>query len=175
MARLSDITDSGYLDGLESWSLQDVRARRDEATEIETQLSYLRRMIQGSLEIVAAERTARREGGSANMSQLVEQMPTILADNVHAPGLGRMPSIMAPGEIDPELAARLDAILPASTLAGIDKLDDEDLSTTVSGLTDFEREISSLRKAVFNTLGSLEDEIVRRYRSGEATVDSLLP
>lgn len=175
MVQLSDVTDPGYLEGLEGWTLQEVRARRGEATEAETALSYLRRIVQGRLDIVAAERTHRSNGERAELSALVEELPAILSGNVHAPGLGRLPTLMAPGEIDPGLERQLEDIMPAARLGTLADLTEDELERSADGLTDFERSISSQRRAVLDVLDRLQEEIVRRYRTGEATVDSLLP
>jgi hypothetical protein len=175
VAHLSEVTDPGYLDGLEGWTLEEVRARRDVATEIETGLSYLRRIVQGTLDLVVAEQGHREQGERADVSELVDELPSILGDNVHAPGLGRLPALLAPGEIDHELEARLEAIMPAAHLAKLPDLSEEELRRAATELTDFERSVSSTRRSVLDVLDSLQDEIVRRYRTGEATVDSLLP
>ena len=175
MVQLSDVTDPAYLDGLEGWTLQEVRARRAEATEAETGLSYLRRIVQGRLDIVAAEQTHRSHGERAELAELVEELPTILSGNVHAPGLGRLPTLMAPGEMDPELERRLEEILPAARLGELSELSEEELRRGAEGLTAFERSLSTQRRSVLDVLDRLQDEIVRRYRTGEATVDSLLP
>lgn len=176
MARLDEVLAPGYLDGLEGWSLEDVRTRRDEATEVETGLSYLRRIVQGRLDILLAEQRRRREGGGGDgLTALLEELPSILSDHVHAPGLGRLPALMGPGELDAELEARLEAVIPASHLASIDSLDDAEVSTACGGLVELEKAVSAQRRAVFEVLDRLQDEIVRRYGTGEATVDSLLP
>lgn len=175
MAQLSEVTDPGYLEGLETWTLQEVRSRRDEATETETGLSYLRRIVQGRLDIVVAEQRHREQGERADVSELVDELPTILSGNVHAPGLGRLPALIGPGEIDHALEQRLEEILPASRLANLAGLSDEELPQAATELTEFERSVSTQRRAVLDVLDRLQDEIVRRYRTGEATVDSLLP
>ena len=175
MVQLSDVTDPAYLDGLEGWALQEVRARRAEATEAETGLSYLRRIVQGRLDIVAAEQNHRSHGERGELAALVEELPAILSGNVHAPGLGRLPILMAPGEMDPELDRRLEQILPASRLGQLSEMGDDELRRSAEELTAFERSISAQRRAVFDVLDRLQDEIIRRYRTGEATVDSLLP
>jgi hypothetical protein len=170
------LTDPDYLEGLQTWSLEEVRARRDEATEIETGLSYLRRIVQGRLDIVVAVQTRRQRGETRpDLSELVEHLPSILGEHVRAPGLGRLPVLMAPGEIDHDLEVKLESILPASRLSQLTELGDDELSECSNALSDFERSISAQRRAVFDVLDQLQEEIVRRYRTGEATVDSLLP
>ena len=166
----------GYLDGLEGWSLAEVRARRDEATEVETGLSYLRRIVQGRLDILLAEQRRRLNGeGHGDLTSLVDELPSILSDHVHAPGTGRLTALMSPGELDPALEARLETVIPASHLANIDSLADGEVSTACEGLVALEKAVSAQRRSVFEVLDQLQDEIVRRYGTGEATFDSLLP
>jgi hypothetical protein len=131
--------------------------------------------VQGRLDIVVAEQHRRRTGHTGDVSELVGELPSILSGNVHAPGLGRLPALLAPGEIDPELESHLEGILSAARLATVDEIDDAELVSCASQLTEFERSVSTQRRAVLDVLDRLQEEIVRRYRTGEATVDSLLP
>ncbi|HEX6394437.1 MAG TPA: hypothetical protein VFZ97_13450 [Acidimicrobiales bacterium] len=175
MARLEDVMAPGYLEGLGTWPLEDLRARRDEATVVETGLSYLRRIVQGRLDILLAEQRSREAGEQESLTELVDQLPSILSEHVHAPGLGRLPALMGPGELDPGLEQRLEEAMPESRLAKVTEVELQDLSVGINRLVELEREISGLRRSVFDVLDRLQEEIVRRYRTGEATVDSLLP
>jgi hypothetical protein len=174
VVQIDDVMDPGYLEGLEEWSLVQVRARRDEALEVETGLSYLRRMVQGRLDIVLAEEGRRRLGQTGDLEDLVERLPEILGDRVHTPGSGRLPALMGPGALDAELVDRLESLLPASRLDSLDQLEEADLGAVSTGLESLERAVSSQRRAVLDVLDRLQEELVRRYRTGEATVDSLL-
>jgi hypothetical protein len=175
VAQLSEVTAPGYLEGLEEWPLEEVRIRRADAHEIETGLSYLRRMVQGRLDIVVAEQRHGETGERVDVSELVEELPAILSGNVHAPGLGRLPTLMAPGEIDADLERRLEQILPPARLANLSDLAGDELLRIAAELAEFERSVSTTRRSVLDVLDRLEEEIVRRYRDGGATVDSLLP
>lgn len=175
MAQLRDVTDAAYLDGLGEWPIEEVRARRDEANEVETGLSYLRRIVQGRLDIVVSEQHRRQTGGPpGDVAALIDQLPAILSEHVRAPGLGRLPALMGPGHLDPAVEAKLHEILPAARLSALPDLDDAELGQCADGLNDLERSVSSRRKTVFDVVDCLQAEIVRRYRTGEATVDSLL-
>jgi hypothetical protein len=165
-----------YLEGLPEWPIERVRAQRDEATEAETGLSYLRRIVQGRLDITLAEQQRRQSGQAAGeLDELVERLPAILGDRVHAPGLGRLPALMGPGELDPTFTARLEAALPAAQLDNLQDLDDAGVAEASTALEELERSLSTQRRAIFDVLDRLQEELVRRYRTGEATVDSLLP
>lgn len=175
MSQLDRILGSEYLGDLESRSMTDVRAMRAECQEIETGLSYLRRLIQGRLDIVGAEQQRRREGREAgDLSDLISQLPEILSDRTRAPGLGRLPQLMAPGEIDPELSAQLDEIVGHHDLETLPGLEAGELDRMHDGLEALEREVSDRRRQLFDRIDRLQAEITRRYRTGEASVESLL-
>lgn len=59
--------------------LSDAELERliDELTEEETRISFERRTLQGTLDILCAERVARAKGGSLTVQ--VEQLPDILS------------------------------------------------------------------------------------------------
>jgi hypothetical protein len=176
VARLEEVMDPAYLDGLEAWPLSEVRARRESVTEVETGLSYLRRIIQGRLDIVVAEQHRRGEGEeSGDLSHLVEQLPKILSGHVRAPGLGRLPAMMGPGELDTGIEDELEAILPASQLGSLPDLSDADLAERAAELDALERSVSSRRRGVLDVVDRIQEEVVRRFRTGEATLENLLP
>ncbi len=176
MPSLDELLAPTYLQALEQIPLSEIRSRRAAATEVETGLSYLRRLVQGRLDIVAAERDSRAAGEAADddVSHLVERLPSILSDHVRAPGLGRLPSSIGPGEVDEELLADLDRLVPPGDLSHLGNLTDEQLAAVVSDVATLEQEVSRRRKALFEVIDRLQAEIVRRYKTGEANVDNLL-
>lgn len=161
------------LDGLGELAIEDVRTRRAACQRLETQLSYVRRLAQGRLDIVAAEITARRDGTQGDRS-LVEQLTEALSDRITAPGNGHLPMVLEPGDIDPELVAGLDRAAPAAKVSEPGSMSDDELRQVAEALAALERDVSSRRRAMFGRIDALQAEIVRRYRSGEADVDSLL-
>ena len=148
---------------------------RAECQQVEAGLSYLRRMVQGRLDIVAAELSRRVEGlEPPDLASLVDQLPEILGHNVQAPGLGRLPFNLEPPD-DPELTTELDGILHHQSLTGLGQIDDDELRLLVDRLTDYEHTVSGRRRALFDHLDALQGELTRRYKTGEASVESLLP
>ena len=164
-----------YLADLEGRSIDEVRAMRDECLVVETGLSYLRRMVQGPLDIVNRE-LVRREvgGGAADRATIIEELPGILADGPRPPGNGRLSQSLEPVDLDPELAAELGDIVGGGAIADINTLPDRALLELQDRLTEFEVRVSERRRAYFDRIDALQADLTRRYRTGEATVDSLL-
>src|SRR5262245_14594765 len=90
--RLDRVLAPGYLDGMEALPLDQVRTLRHDAEQEETDLSYLRRLLHGRIDILRAE--LDRRAGSTNQGPVVDQLAEILADQPsQRPPLGRHLSI----------------------------------------------------------------------------------
>ena len=168
---------SDYLAGIGTLSMPVLRARRGDCQEVEVALSYMRRLVQGRMDIVLAELRRRASGEDpVELEQLIAELPHILSVGVRAPGNGRLPTIFAPNdvEIDQRLIDRLDDISGPEWLSSLSGLEEAELRAAADALTLLEREVSDTRKALFERIDTIQEEIVRRYKSGEASVDSLL-
>jgi hypothetical protein len=174
--RLDAILAPDYLEGLTAISMEELRNRRSECQTVEVSLSYSRRVVQGRLDIVLAELKHRQDGTTSDLHSLVEQLPEILSERVHAGGFGRMSAFMAPGadELDPALAARIDAVADDRRLGNLTGASRDEVESLIDELRQLEVEISAQRKALFERIDTLQDELVRRYKSGEADPTSLL-
>lgn len=173
-AALDQLLAPGYLDDLEARPLPELRSMRTACQEVETGLSLLRRVVQGHLDIVGLE-VERRESGEdpGDREELLARLPELLADRTAAPGPGRLTSMLAPESLDPALEADLVALVgpgavDPSTYA------DADLRALAEGLADLEGKVSERRRALFERIDALQEEIARRYRSGDVSVDALL-
>jgi hypothetical protein len=174
-ALLDRLLDPTYLGDLGARPLEQVRAMRTECQDVETGLSYLRRIVQGRLDIVGLELARRAEGGDpGDLPDLIAKLPETLADRTRAPGSGRLPQQFGPGEVDTDLQSALEDIVTAGELAVLADIGDDDLRSIASELGDLEHRVSAQRKALFERIDSLQAEITRRYRTGEASVDTLL-
>jgi len=172
---LASLLDPGYVEGLSSLAIEEVRSRRTEASDVEVCLSYVRRLVQGRLDIVLDEARRRTTGDSGgDVADLVERLPEILGEHVRAPGMGRLSTTLEPVEIDASEIERIDAIVDADRLAALPRLDDDELRRIVDELAGLERDVSARRHALHHVIDQLQGELVRRYKSGEANVDALL-
>lgn len=168
-----DLLSPTYIDGISALPMEEVRARRAACQDAETELSYLRRLIQGRLDIVQADLDRRAGGHPGDLARLVQDLPGILGSETRSPDSGRLPSMNAPTG-GSALTADLDAVLPPARLAALTDLPDEDVREIAVRLAGLEREVSQHRRALHERIDTFQEEIVRRYRSGEASVDSLL-
>jgi len=172
--RIDKVLDPEFVDGLDQISLDDLRERRKEADQEETDLSYLRRVLQGRLDILRAE-LARRSGEETD---LVKELPRILADetgpNTHSPrGLGRLMS-SEPSRADAH-RRHVEALVADVDLSNPQAHDDASLRAVLTRLEDEERRVSVQRRAVQSVMDALTAEITRRYRDGDADPSDLLP
>jgi RsiG-like len=174
--KLVEVFDPAYLVGLDQIQMVELRAKRDICAELETELSYLRRLAQARIDWIMAESDRRDLGLSAPEPEaLIEQLPQILAEHPRSGGPGRLPTLFAPTEVAQSvLSARLEAVCPSDQIEALDKLTLEQLEGLLINLSALESDVSSERRALHSIQDRLQEELVRRYRSGEATVDALL-
>lgn len=170
--------DPSYVADLESLTMDELRSRRTACQALEVGLSYQRRMAQGRLDLVGAEQNQRAGGASAphigdGTEEMVHQLSGILADRGRAPGVGRLPRLMAPDVEDVD-TAELDAIAGPGALSSLADLDDDALAVLVDRFSTYERAVSDQRHQLHTRIDAFQAEIARRYRTGEATVESLL-
>jgi hypothetical protein len=172
---LERVTSPGFLANLVKRPMNEVRAMRAECQAIENGLSYVRRVAQGRIDIVAAELQRRREGGDpTDLHALVQRLPDILSDRGRAGGPTRAPQDLSVDHVADLLIDQLDDILGPTSLTDLSGHPDSDLVAVRDSLTDYERRLSHSRRAIHDVLDALQAEITRRYRTGEASVDSLL-
>ncbi|MGP8208007.1 MAG: aerial mycelium formation protein [Acidimicrobiales bacterium] len=173
---LTDALSPDYLVGLERLSLRGLRAKRDACAELETELSYLRRLAQACIDLILAESERRHLGlADPGPEALVELLPQILSEHSRGEGAGRLPTFFAPTQsMQLRLAARVEQLLPSDQLGSLPALSTTELSERLDALSDLERAVSADRRALHDIQDRLQEELVRRYRSGEANVDALL-
>ncbi len=171
---LDDVLAPDWVGDPSALSMRELRERRGQAQAVEVTLSYQRRVAQGRLDIVAAERRRRNEGGDPlDHEQIVAQLSAILAPHTRSPGAGRLSQLLAPDPAGTD-TAELDAIAGPTVLASLHDVPDAELDELLGALADFEVRCSALRRELHDRIDLLQGEVVRRYRTGEATVENLL-
>lgn len=170
--RIDRVLAPEYLSDLRELALSEVRTRRDDAAQEETDLSYLRRLLHARIDIVKAEQKRRREGGS---SSVVERLVEILADNVVRPapsGSGRHQPL-EPSRAEAH-RRHVEALVSDTDLSDVASLPDDRLDLALRTYAAEEESVSQRRREVQNVVDALNNEIGARYRAGSASVDTLL-
>lgn len=138
-----------------------LHAMKSECSEVETSVSYLRRLAQGRIEILEAEEHRRSTGGS--VGDLIADLPRILAG-----GGGRSAAANA-RLAEPDVAIvelhwpdQREDLVSDDVLANLPVVDDATLVERLASLREFERELSDLRRRLHEVLGGVEHEIATR-------------
>ena len=173
--RIDIISDPEFVADLADLDLDELRSRRRMCVELEGELSYLRRLLHGRIDLLAFERRRRR--GEERQS-LSDALPGILGDpsrsgvSDHVTVTGTRtdpPSIPEPGR------RAVDFVLGDDFLSRLPEMSDADLADVAERLGEAEQDISQQRATVHSAERILGEELRRRYRDGLASVDELLP
>jgi hypothetical protein len=155
--------EEGYLDGLEAKPLDEVRTMHEECLEVETEVSYVRRLAQARIDIVRAELDRRSAGGS--VGDLVAMLPKILADESPRtdPAHSRLPRHLAPS---PAITWRrgLERLITDATLVNLPSLTEDELNDTVEQLRTLEGEMSERRRALHGVIDGIESNLAARHK-----------
>lgn len=159
--RIDRVLAPEYLDGVGDRDDAEIRTMRDECSEIETEISYVRRLAQGRIDILVAELERREAGGS--LGDLIAALPTILAgeDGRPAPAASHLPQRLAPrGDI--EWNRGLERLVTDATLANLPTLPEPELRHTIEQLREFESETSAARRSLHGVIDTLDRELATR-------------
>ncbi|MFV0522885.1 MAG: hypothetical protein ACK5RL_00045 [Acidimicrobiales bacterium] len=159
--------------------LPELRRIRTACSDAEGDVSLARRVAQGRLDIVGHElrrRSGLGEETAPSATGLLYDIPELLAETgtrSSTPGSRRV-GIGTPGPIAGTLLGEVDAIASPETLGSLDQLEDDALRRLLDRLRAYETVLSDTRRQLHDRIDSIQVEIARRYRDGEASVDSLL-
>jgi hypothetical protein len=149
-------------------SLPELRELRQRLQHEDDAVSYARRVAQARLDLVGAEVRHRAEETDTDISG---ELRSVLSQQLTG-GPARPPR---PTEdlSDHPLAVELDEICAARGFGRLKALDADELASLRDAIGGFEAKVSSDRRERFEQLDALSAELVRRYRDGEADVESL--
>ncbi len=177
------ILTTGFAADLTSLDLAELRARRQLAEQEEVDLSYARRLLQGRIDLLRADRERRagadRAGAGAvtrvrSDQDLARDLGAALADERPRldHGLGRHLST-DPSRVGEHRRAAEQAV---ADVRGNDPagLAVDDLDAAMTRLGEIEQAVSESRHRVQAVMDLLTAEVARRYRDGEAKVEDVL-
>lgn len=166
--RLDLMLEPAYLDGLSDLTMDEVQTVHEECLDVETELSYVRRLAQARIDIVEAELDRRAEGGT--IGDLIAALPDILSGDAAPrsdPVNSRLPQRLAP---DPDITFQrgLERLVTDATLVNLPSLPEPELRATLEQLHQLEDEVSEQRRGVHEVIDLIEAEITERHKVGRA-------
>ena len=165
--RIDKVLDPEFLVDLPEWPLDELRRRQTDCLEIETEVSYIRRMTQARIDILEAELDRRASGGS--VGDLIAALPEILADEgPRAPvEKTRLTRRLAPS-MEIEWRRGRERLITDATLAKLPNLEDDELRSTIRELGELEREVSRQRRELHRVIDRMEADLAARHKVGQA-------
>jgi hypothetical protein len=159
--RSAHVLDPEYVAELDGRSIEELRTKHAECVELETEVSYVRRLTQARIDILEAEIQRRTTGGS--LEDLISRLPQILSDPGPRgnPASSRLPLQMAP-EQDSEWAPELERF--DGVLANLPTLSDTELEEAIAGLRTLEREVSDQRRELFAVIDRIDVSLATQLR-----------
>ena len=153
-----------------SLALGDLRAARSRLQAEEDVVSFVRRVAQGRLDVVREEQRQRGRGGHA--PQDPEHMASVFGQQ-QGGGSVRPPRDTDISADHPHVVA-LTQLCDRLHFGDYKDLADDELEALGAALSAFESEQSTRRRDLFARIDALSSELVKRYKTGGADVDSLL-
>ncbi|MEU4948735.1 AmfC protein [Streptomyces lavendulae] len=149
--------------------LPELRALRRDAQRDEADLSYVRRLLQGRIDILRAELARRTDPETP----VVDRLSEILADAPSSRSASaRHVTLGTPHNEEFRLLAA--EMLSEVELSDLAARTDAELHDAMGRLVGYEQQVSRRRQQLQRTADDSSAEITRRYREGEAQVDDLL-
>lgn len=159
--RIERLLDPAYSAGLVARGLDSLHSMKAECSEVETTVSYYRRLAHGRVEILEAEKHRRASGGS--VEDLIADLPRILAAG--GPRSSAAESRVAPPDtqiVELRWVDGRERLVADQTLANLPALDDPALASVIDELSAFERELSEVRRRLHAVIDGIEHEIAVR-------------
>lgn len=146
----------------ETQTLAQIRAERTALQREEDIVSFVRRLAQGRLDLVADEQRRRASGVDEQPAPLAERLAEVFGQQ-HGGGSARPPrETEVPA--DHPLLQQLDELCDSHGFENMETLDDRSLGALSDALGMFEKECSRQRHGMFERIDALTAEVVRRVR-----------
>lgn len=169
--RLDRVLDPDLPGRLRETDAESLTHLRDDADQEEAELSFVRRLLQGRLDQVAAERQRRRAGGEAapagvpSDAELVAKLTSVLS-GPRAPSGGpeRPAGRYIAAEADHAIQRRRAAEVAAADVRLSDPsgLPDDELAAAHQRLQELEARVSAVRQEVQGVADAVAAELARR-------------
>lgn len=170
--RLDQVLDPDFTTDLASLDISEIRHRRRMAELEEMDLSYLRRLVQGRIDIVTVELTRRGDLHHRDDATIVAHLAVILAAGESNSDGQRYISIDEPTRTG-EYRRRIESVIGDARWSDVESRTPEQLQEGLSQLRIHEREVSEKRRRVQRVNDLLVRELTRRAERSVASGEVL--
>lgn len=158
--QLDQVLDPAFVDGLSAMSLGDLRERRRQAMQEESDLSYLRRMLQGRIEILQQRRTS----GATTDEELVAQLTRALSGSTLSGSPVPQHAFVEPSRIG-ERRRFVERLIADVVMSDPDAVAEGELDSVVARFREQETAVSKVRRQVHMVIDRITAELASRYRA----------
>ena len=159
--RIDRILAPEYAEGLDDRSIDELRVMERDCLEVETEISYVRRLAQGRLDILEAERDRRAAGGP--LGDLIAALPRILSAESGRSGAATTRAQPLLGPADSIRWNRgLERLVTDATLVNLPNLSDAELQATMAQLRELEQDVSERRRELHAVLDTVTHAVAAR-------------
>jgi hypothetical protein len=158
--RLDKVVSPEFSADLCDLPIEEIRRRRRIAEMEEIDLSYLRRLIQGRMDIVRSELASRNTVMAHDDESIVRHLAAILADE-RGSELGRFVGLSEPSRTG-EHRRRVEALVADPRISNVESRTPAELEQALEILDAHEREISKTRRDVQRIIDQMVAEIAKR-------------
>lgn len=157
--RLDEVLDPAYVENIGNLDIDEIRNRRRIAELEETDLSYLRRLVQGRIDIVRAELS--RRSPSRQDRDIISHLADILAADEELGSPLRFVTRSEPSRVG-NRRRQAEALVSDPRFSEIESRNSAELEEFLALLGHHERLISDQRRAVQDVIDLCIGELARR-------------
>ena len=167
--RIDRVLAPEFTQDADSMSDDELRQRHDDAQQEETDLSYVRRLLQGRLDLLRSEKERRAAGTAPGTprtdDELVEQLKRVLADGSDRGAIDPHYVDVEPSRVGEHRRA-VEALVADVEISDVTHLDDVRLAEATARLADMEQKVSQTRHELQRALDTLAAELTARVGRG---------
>lgn len=170
--RIDQVLDPDFTTDLSSLDISEIRHRRRSAELEEMDLSYLRRLLQGRIDIITVERSRRDVLHDQDDATIVAHLAVILAAGESNSSSQRYVSTDEPTRAG-EYRRRIESAVGDTRWSDVESCTPEELQEALNQLRIHEREVSEKRRRVQRVNDLLVQELARRAERSVASQEAL--
>lgn len=161
--RIDRVLAPEFLSDVTELPMPALRERRQDAMQEEADLSYIRRMLQGRIEILSQELDDARE---LSDEELVARLTRAMVSHTPAPATSTRHLVAEPTRLA-ERRRYVERLISDVGLSDVSVMSGGEVRAALARLEEQEALVSSTRAQVHGVIDVLTAELARRYQTGQ--------